>query len=93
MALAGFVDILNAGLSRFTTHFLQGPGTEDQGGCPGLLQAVEQAHREWEAAKLFFETVSDPDLVDYAIHQIQAAQKRYTYLLRRAKEEGIRVEE
>ena len=68
-----------------------GPGRE--GDCPELLEVVAQAHREWEAAKTFFDTVTDPDLVDYAIYRIAAAQRRYAYLLRQAKQEGLRTGE
>lgn len=87
------VDNLNAGLNNFAGRFLLGPVGGGESDNSELLQAVAQAHREWELAEKVFETVTDPDLVDYAIYQVQAAQKRYTYLLRRAKEEGIKTKE
>ncbi len=88
-----FVRTLNTSINNISSRFLAGPVGQEEKGCPELLQAVAQAHREWEMAKKVFETVTDPDLVDYAIYQVQAAQKHYTYLLRRAKEEGIRIYE
>lgn len=89
-----FVDSLNEGLNNLAGRFLVGTsGKEESDNDSELLQAVVQAQREWETAKKIFETVTDPDLVDYAIYQVQAAQKRYTYLLRQAKEEGIQTGE
>jgi len=54
-----------------------------------IVDAVEQARREWIQAQNYFETVTDPDLVDHAIFLAQAAQKRYIYLLKKAREEGV----
>ena len=89
-----FVDSLNEGLNNLAGRFLVGTsGKEESDNDSELLQAVVQAQREWETAKKIFETVTDPDLVDYAIYRVQAAQKRYTYLLRQAKEEGIQTGE
>lgn len=51
-----------------------------------LVELVERARVEWLAAKSYFENVSDPDLVDHAIHSVDAAQKKYMYLLRQARE-------
>ncbi|NLG70262.1 MAG: DUF2508 family protein [Firmicutes bacterium] len=45
---------------------------------------VEQARREWMAAQNEFDAVTDPDLVDHAIFAMQAAERRYVYLLRLA---------
>lgn len=56
-----------------------------------LIEAVEQAHKEWMQAQKYFQMVSDPDLVDHAIYLAQAAQKRYTYLLKEARKEGVRL--
>ena len=35
--------------------------------------------------KNIFENVSQPDLVDYAIYKVEAAEKKYIYLLRQIK--------
>lgn len=55
---------------------------------PAFPELVAQARDEWLAARALFENVSDPDLVDHAIHLITATEKKYAYLLRRAKIEG-----
>ena len=51
-----------------------------------LLELVEEAKKEWLAAKDYFENVSEPDLIDYAIHSMEATEKRYNFLLRKLKE-------
>lgn len=56
-----------------------------------MLQAVEQARREWVTARLYFESVTDPDLVDHAIYSIEAAERKYMYLLRQARAQGLAV--
>lgn len=47
---------------------------------------VTQAKQEWQDAKKRFNEVSDPDLVDYAIYALEAAERRYIYLLKKARE-------
>lgn len=49
---------------------------------------LENAKREWEEAKNIFENVSEPDLVDYAIYNVEAAERKYVYLLRQIKNEN-----
>lgn len=46
---------------------------------------AECARKEWEYAKNIFENVSDPDLIDYAIYNVKAAEKKYTYLIKQIK--------
>lgn len=62
---------------------LPGKTTED------LLADVEGARREWLNAKAFFDHVTDPDLIDMAIYSIEAAEKRYMYLLKVARLQGV----
>lgn len=54
-----------------------------------LAEQLEQARKEWLSALNYYNDVSDADLVDYAAYLIQAAEKKYTYLLKRARQEGI----
>lgn len=49
--------------------------------------AVDEAHREWKDAQAYFQNVSDPDLVDHAIHLLAAAEKKYGYLLSQVRRE------
>ncbi|HHY18332.1 MAG TPA: DUF2508 family protein [Firmicutes bacterium] len=53
-----------------------------------LKQAVHDALEEWSTAKSYFEQVSEPDLVEYAVLRLEAAEKRVSYLLRKAREDS-----
>lgn len=53
-----------------------------------LPEIVDNARREWLAAHYFYKTVTDPDLIDYAIYLIKAYERRYIYLLKKARREG-----
>jgi hypothetical protein len=57
-----------------------------------MLRCVQKAMEEWCEAEQFFENVSDPELVDYAIYRIEACKKKYMYLLKKAKEMGVKVD-
>jgi len=58
---------------------------------PDLQEAVEEARADWLNARRYFECVSEPDLVDQAIFTMEAAERKYMYLLRLAKTEGAPV--
>ncbi len=49
-----------------------------------LVRLVEKARREWLVAQEEFNFVTDPQLIDHAIFSMQAAERRYVYLLRLA---------
>lgn len=57
--------------------------------CQPLAEQLEQAKQEWLSALNYYNDVSDADLVDYAAYLIQAAEKKYTYLLKLARQEGL----
>jgi len=52
-----------------------------QSAVPSLIESVDEAKRDWLCARAYFEQVTDPGLVDYAIYQVKAAERRYMYLL------------
>lgn len=54
-----------------------------------MLNIIEEARKEWLDAKKVFEEVSDPDLVDHLIYQMEASQKKYMYLLKKAKQDNV----
>lgn len=56
---------------------------------PALPEAIEQARREWLYAQNYYNSVSETDLVDYAVYLIQAAEKKYMYLMKKARSEGV----
>lgn len=51
-----------------------------------MIELVEEAKKEWLAAKEYFNSVNEPELIDYAVHSIKATEKRYNYLLRELKQ-------
>lgn len=56
-----------------------------------LADAVEDARQQWLAARAFFDDVTDPQLIDYAVFSIGAAEKRYMLLLQEARRQGVQV--
>lgn len=52
---------------------------------------VEQARLEWHCAKERFNQISDPDLIDHAIYDLEARERRYIFLLKKAREEGANI--
>jgi len=54
---------------------------------PPLHVLAKQAKVQLQLAQAYFENVSDPELVDYAINNLEAAEKRYNYLLKQIREQ------
>ncbi|HHT72862.1 MAG TPA: YaaL family protein [Firmicutes bacterium] len=62
----------------------------EEGGERLLIEQVEQARQEWLAARSYFDNVTDTVLIDHAILSLQAAERKYVYLLDQAKRSGVR---
>jgi hypothetical protein len=56
---------------------------------PDLRAAVDKARRDWIMARTYFDNVTEPDLIDHAIYCIEAAEKKYMYLLKQARLQGL----
>lgn len=54
-----------------------------------LLTEIEKTKWALDSAYSNFENVVDPDLIDCYIYELNAAQKRYKYLLEKAKQSNI----
>ena len=50
-----------------------------------IADSVHEALLAWKDAMNYFENVLDPDLVEYAIYGMKAAQRRYEYMLKQAR--------
>jgi hypothetical protein len=50
-------------------------------------EAAQIAKQEWLSAVEYFNEVSEPDLVDYAVYSLHAAERKYMYLLDKARED------
>lgn len=56
-----------------------------------LLKDIEMARQELERCRIYFDTVKDPHLVDYAIYMEEAAKAKYMYLLNEMKRNKIKL--
>ncbi len=56
-----------------------------------FFDLVDEARQEYRVALSQFNHVSDPDMVDHAIYAMVAAEKKYTYLLKKAYNDGYRL--
>lgn len=59
---------------------------------PDLKTVIDEAKLEWQRAMMYLDSVTDPDLVDHAIYSMEAAEKKYIYLLKQAKKDGLKAE-
>lgn len=56
-----------------------------------LISELQQTRNALAAAYSNFENVTDPDLIDCCIYQVNSAQKRYKFLLERAREANLQI--
>jgi len=77
-------NILDTIINLFTTQQIS---EYDQ-----FYDTIESAKRQWIDAQIYFDNVSDPELVDYAIHMMEASETKYMYLLNKAKKDTYTVD-
>lgn len=51
-----------------------------------LIKEIEGCIQELKSIQSYFDTISDPELVDYAIYKEKAESQRLSYLIRQAKQ-------
>jgi hypothetical protein len=51
-----------------------------------IAEGVKAAWRDYEAATAYFNAVTDPELIDHAIYCLEAARRRYSYFLNKARQ-------
>ncbi|HFL3828649.1 TPA: DUF2508 family protein [Clostridioides difficile] len=54
-----------------------------------IIESLKEAHKEWENKEKYFQSVTEPDLIDHAIYELEASKIKYIYLLKKAKEIDI----
>jgi hypothetical protein len=54
-----------------------------------ILESLKEAHKDWKNKETYFQSVTDPDLVDHAIYELEASKIKYIYLLKKVKETNI----
>ncbi|WP_010246612.1 DUF2508 family protein [Acetivibrio cellulolyticus] len=57
-----------------------------------LIDNITKAKKDWIKANADFDYAVEDDMIDYHTYKIKAYQARYEYLLKIAKEKGIRLE-
>ncbi|WP_372998529.1 YaaL family protein [Lutispora sp.] len=57
-----------------------------------FFAAIAKARQEWYDAQNYFENVVEEDLIDHAIYKIEAARAKYVYMLKHAKQCGIKMD-
>lgn len=55
-----------------------------------IIKEIKAAQLEIRTAESFFDFVNDPELIDVAIYDLEAKKSRYSYLIRMAKEKGVK---
>ena len=55
-----------------------------------IIKEIKKAQADVITAEKFFQLVSEPELVDVAIYNLEAKKSRYRYLIKIAKEKWIK---
>ena len=50
-----------------------------------IIESLRQAEKEWKDKEKYFQSVTEPDLVDHAIYELEASKIKYMYLLKKVK--------
>lgn len=50
------------------------------------IKIIQMAAEEVAAARNIYSAVEDPDMVDWAVYRLTAAEKRYDYLLKKYRQ-------
>ncbi|OQB24100.1 MAG: hypothetical protein BWY11_01378 [Firmicutes bacterium ADurb.Bin182] len=77
-------------LLRRMNAWIRGEGPDIQPGEPMLgsrlsrkqRQQIRDALQSWKDAVAYFENVDDPELIEYAVYEMEAAKRRYIFLLK-----------
>ncbi|MGL5692957.1 MAG: DUF2508 family protein [Peptostreptococcaceae bacterium] len=55
-----------------------------------IIKEIRVAQNEIKAAENFFHNVTDIELIDVAIYELEAKKSKYQYLIKMAKEKGVK---
>jgi hypothetical protein len=72
-------------LGRILKNLNSLKNTKDDGEKENIAEEIRKAISELEGIRSYFDSVEDPELLDYAIFREKAALTRLSYLLRKAK--------
>ena len=54
-----------------------------------ILESLQKAKEEWKNKEEYFRSVTEVDLVDHAIYELEASKIKYIYLLKKVRESDI----
>lgn len=74
-------DFLQNTLRRPQRHAEQYPQNAEGEYAEGARKAL----RELQSAEKYFNAISDPELVEYALYEIEAARRKYEYMMRKLR--------
>lgn len=57
-----------------------------------FFEALAKARQEWYDAQNYFENVTEEELIDHAIYKMEAARSKYMYMIKHAKQCGIKAD-
>jgi hypothetical protein len=57
-----------------------------------FFDQVRKAHKDWQIAVENFNYYIDPDIIDYAVYDINAAEKKFVYLIKKARKENLNAD-
>ncbi|WP_227763683.1 DUF2508 family protein [Zhaonella formicivorans] len=66
--------------------FDEAPGEDPK---DSLSAALKAAKEEWDNARNFFNHVTEQDLIDAAIYQMEAAERKFIHLLKLFRNESL----
>ena len=55
-----------------------------------IIKEIKQAQNDIKNAENFFQNVTDIELIDVAIYELEAKRSKYQYLIKIAKEKGLK---
>jgi hypothetical protein len=86
-------EAINRLINKIISLFMVGHACEQPGSVQNmLLDNIKEAHREWQIALNNFDHCSDNDMIDYAVYNVNAAEKRYIFLMKKARQEKLSVD-
>lgn len=52
-----------------------------------IIEDIKLAKEKWLEKEKLFQEVTEPELIDFAIHELEASKIKYMYLLKKLKKE------
>jgi hypothetical protein len=80
----------NRTLGSILSKLYYGDERDEEEALYEFFLSIDKAKQEMYDAQNYFDNVADPELIDHAIYKMEAAKSKYAYLIKQAKENGIK---